>query len=109
MLTVELVVLSACETNVGDSRAGQGIASLQEALFSAGVRYSITSLWRVPDEASKKLMTSFYQGIWRRGMTKHQALWNAKTQLRNEKDPRTGKAAYGPKDWAGWVLVGNPE
>jgi CHAT domain-containing protein/tetratricopeptide (TPR) repeat protein len=106
---VELAVLSACETNVGDSRAGQGIASLQEALFSAGVRYSITSLWEVPDQATKKLMASFYQGIWRRGMTKHDALWFAKTQLRNEKDSRTSKAIYGPKDWAGWVLVGNPE
>ncbi|MEE9392993.1 MAG: hypothetical protein V3W41_10850 [Planctomycetota bacterium] len=42
-------------------------------------------------------------------MSKHEALWHAKSQLRNEKNPRAGKAVYGPKDWAGWVLVGNPE
>ena len=106
---VELAVLSACETNVGSKRPGQGIASLQEALFMAGVQYSVTSLWKVPDEATQKLMTRFYEGIWGRGETKRAALWNAKLKLRRTKDPRTGKPKYGLKDWAGWVLVGNPE
>ena len=83
--------------------------SLQEALFSAGVRYSLTSLWKVPDEATMELMTRFYEGIWRRRETKREALWNAKRKLRDAKDTRTGNPRYGLRDWAGWVLYGNPE
>ena len=49
----ELAVLSACETNVGLRRAGQGIQSLQGALHAAGVRTAITSLWRVDDAATR--------------------------------------------------------
>jgi hypothetical protein len=55
----ELAVLSACDTNVGERRAGQGVASLQKALHMAGARTVITSLWKVPDEATKDLMLDF--------------------------------------------------
>ncbi|MEM7165281.1 MAG: CHAT domain-containing tetratricopeptide repeat protein [Planctomycetota bacterium] len=105
---VELAVLSACETNVGLQRRGQGVMSLQEALFAAGVRHSITSLWKVPDAATMELMTRFYDGIWQRGESKHEALWNAKTELRSATDD-AGKPRYTVRDWAGWVLFGPPE
>ncbi|MEM6674645.1 MAG: CHAT domain-containing tetratricopeptide repeat protein [Planctomycetota bacterium] len=97
----ELAVLSACETNVGIARAGQGIQSLQTALHQAGARASVTSLWRVDDEATRDLMRAFYANLWEKGMGKAEALWDAKCQMRRRGEP--------VRHWAGWVLVGNPE
>lgn len=104
----ELAVLSACDTNVGDRRAGQGVASLQKALHMAGARTAITSLWKVPDEATKDLMLDFYRRVWIERKPKHEALWAAKQRLRNAVDER-GKPRYTPRDWAGWVLTGAPD
>ncbi len=105
---VELCVLSACETNVGLRRGGQGIASLQSALHAAGVRTAITSLWRVPDEATRELMTELYRRLWVLKEPKAKALWNAKKALREQLD-RDGNPIYSIRDWAGWVLSGDPD
>jgi len=104
----ELAVLSACDTNVGDRRAGQGVASLQKALHMAGARTVVTSLWKVADEATKNLMLDFYRRLWVEKKPKHQALWEAKMRLRNAVDEQ-GKPLYTPRDWAGWVLTGVPD
>jgi len=103
----ELAVLSACDTNVGERRAGQGVASLQKALHMAGARTVITSLWKVPDEATKELMLDFYRRVWIGREPKSQALWNAKKHLREAKDER-GEIRYSTRDWAAWVLTGDP-
>ena len=103
----ELAVLSACDTNVGVRRAGQGVASLQKALHMAGARTVITSLWKVPDEATKELMLDFYRRLWIEKRPKYQALWEAKMALRAKKDEQ-GKSVYSTRDWAAWVLTGNP-
>jgi len=97
----ELAVLSACETNVGIRRAGQGIQSLQSALYAAGARTSITSLWKVDDAATRRLMEVFYTNLWTLNLPKAEALWQAKQALRDEGHP--------PAHWAGWVLTGDPE
>ena len=97
----ELAVLSACETNVGIRSAGSGIESLQSGLHAAGVRTAITSLWKVDDFWTKELMLEFYRRIWVEGQPKAQALWDAKMMIRAR-----GAA---PKDWAAWVLSGDPE
>ncbi len=97
----ELAVLSACETNVGIHRAGQGILSLQTALHAAGARSSITSLWRVDDELTRRLMTELYANLWTREMGKADALWSAKSSLR--------EAGHPVSAWAGWILTGNPD
>jgi len=97
----ELAVLSACETNVGIRRAGQGIQSLQSALYAAGARTSITSLWKVDDAATRRLMEVFYTNLWIENLPKAEALWQAKQALRDEGHP--------PAHWAGWVLTGDPE
>jgi CHAT domain-containing protein len=97
----ELAVLSACETNVGIRRAGQGIQSLQGALHGAGVRTAVTSLWRVDDAATRRLMELFYTGLWSEGLGKAEALWRAKCALRAEDRP--------VRDWAAWVLTGDPD
>ncbi|MFN0009039.1 MAG: CHAT domain-containing protein, partial [Planctomycetota bacterium] len=104
----ELAVLSACDTNVGVRRAGQGVASLQRALHMAGARSVITSLWKVPDEATRELMTDFYRRIWVLKLPKAQALWEAKRTLRDAKDD-SGRAKYSTRDWAAWVLSGEPD
>jgi tetratricopeptide (TPR) repeat protein len=103
----ELAVLSACDTNVGLRRAGQGVASLQKALHIAGARSVITSLWKVPDEATKGLMLDFYRRLWVEKKPKWQALWEAKMKIRNEKD-EAGRPRYSTRDWAAWVLTGDP-
>lgn len=97
----ELAVLSACETNVGERRAGQGIASLQTALSAAGARTTITSLWRVPDEATHALMVEFYRRVWVLKQPKARALWDAKRVLRDRGTPVAG--------WAAWVMTGDPD
>ena len=104
----ELAVLSACETNVGAARGGQGIASLQQALQVAGVRTSITSLWRVPDAVTQELMTEFYRRVWMLGEPKGKALWAAKRMIREQVDV-SGRPTYTPYHWAGWVLSGDPD
>ncbi len=103
----ELVVLSACDTNVGERRAGQGVASLQKALQMAGARSVITSLWKVPDEATKDLMLDFYRRLWVDKKPKWQALWEAKKMMREAKD-ESGALKYTTRDWAAWVLTGDP-
>ncbi|MBL8862523.1 MAG: CHAT domain-containing protein [Planctomycetes bacterium] len=102
----ELAVLSACETNVGVVRAGVGVASLQKALHAAGARAVVTSLWKVPDEATAELMTAFYRAMLVEGRSKVEALRAAKAELRGRVDA-TGRPLHATRDWAGWVLTGD--
>lgn len=97
----ELAVLSACETNVGLRRAGQGIQSLQAAVHAAGARTAITSLWRVDDAATRRFFELFYTYLWGEGLGKAEALQRARQALRGE--------GHGPQDWAAWVLSGDPD
>ena len=57
----------------------------------------MTSLWRVPDEATRELMTHFYRGLWEQGLAPDVALWRAKSALRERRAP--------PRAWAAWVLA----
>jgi CHAT domain-containing protein len=104
----ELAVLSACDTHSGVRRASQGVASLQRALHKAGARSAITSLWKVPDGATRDLMVDFYRRIWIQGKPKSQALWEAKSRLRAARD-ESGAPLYRVRDWAAWVLSGEPD
>jgi CHAT domain-containing protein/tetratricopeptide (TPR) repeat protein len=104
----ELAVLSACDTSVGERRAGLGVASLQRALQMAGARSVITSLWKVPDEATKELMLEFYRRLWIEKEPKAGALAGAKRKLREAKDEK-GRPKYATRDWAAWTLTGEPD
>lgn len=83
----DLVVLSACETGLGEIEAGEGVYGLQRAFLVAGARTIIMSLFKVSDEATQKLMVKFYQK-WIESGNKRQAFIEAKKEIREEyKDP----------------------
>jgi len=93
----KLVVLSACESNVGLARAGRGIMSMQRALSIAGARGSITSLWKVDDEAARAFFTHFYGYLWRDGLDPAAALRRVKLDMASGKiTPTKGSVPRGP-------------
>jgi CHAT domain-containing protein len=75
------------------------------ALLMAGARSAITSLWKVPERATRELMLDFYRRLWIEREPVWQALWEAKRVLREAKDP-SGRPIYTTRDWAAWVLTG---
>ena len=105
----ELVVLSACNSHVGIERAGQGLASLQQATFVAGARASLTSLWKVDDYATHAFMKRFYELLWFRSLTKRQALVETQKWMRDQRRANSDEPVYKTRDWAAWVLVGREE
>jgi len=62
----------------------------------------------VPDEATREPMLDFYRRIWVLKQPKWQALWDAKMAIRNAQDER-GNPKYTTRDWAAWVLTGEPD
>jgi CHAT domain-containing protein len=94
---IELLILSACQTAVGDKRATLGLAGLA---VRSGARSTLATLWSVQDQSTAELMTNFYKAL-KPGVSKAQALQQA--QLTLLKSPRYRH----PYFWAPFVLVGN--
>lgn len=93
----ELVVLSACETGLGDIQGNEGVYGLQRAFKIAGARYLIMSLWQVPDRQTSILMTTFYNKWLKARMAIPEAFRAAQEELR--------QAGLDPYYWAGFVLL----
>ncbi|MDR4469258.1 MAG: tetratricopeptide repeat protein [Nitrospira sp.] len=96
----QLVVLSACETGVGDVQNGEGVYGLRRALVLAGAESQVTSLWKVADEATKDLMVDYYQRLLK-GEGRSEALRNAQLAMMKSKDRSH------PYYWAAFVPIGN--
>ena len=95
---IELLVLSACETAAGDSRAALGLAGIA---VRGGARSTIASLWTVNDLATTELMTRFYQRLARGQVTKAEALREAQQELLQS------EAFNHPIYWSAFILLGN--
>lgn len=96
-----LAVLSGCETNVGFRFSGRGVASLQHALQLAGARSVVASLWPVDDLITQEFMKEFYDRLWNQGKGPAQALREVRDSLRRRHLPL--------RQWAAWVLSGDPD
>jgi CHAT domain-containing protein len=90
-----LVVLSACETGLGDLKGNEGVYGLQRAFKMAGVKYIVMSLWQVPDAQTVELMEYFYKELLS-GNDIRKAFALAQNKMKDK---------YEPYYWAGFVLM----
>ena len=95
----ELVVLSACETGVGETRTGEGVFGLKRAFTLAGAQSLLLSLWKVDDRVTGELMAAFYAAL-RSGRGRAAAVRDAQRLVAREHPS--------PYYWAAFVLSGNP-
>lgn len=99
-LDSDLIVLSACQSALGKQIQGEGVMGLPYALFVAGNRQTLLSLWPVGDESTARFMTRFYTRL-RAGARPADALAAVKREFR-----RSPRDAH-PLHWAGFVLYGD--
>jgi CHAT domain-containing protein/Tfp pilus assembly protein PilF len=95
----KLVVLSACDTGVGEVKNGEGVYGLRRALFLAGAESQMVSLWKVNDSATKDLMVAYYKELLK-GIGRAEAL--RKVQKKMLLDPKRRHPYY----WASFIHSG---
>ncbi|MFN3404683.1 MAG: tetratricopeptide repeat protein [Cytophagaceae bacterium] len=93
----DLVVLSACETGLGEVKNGEGVYGLQRSFIIAGAQSVVISLWKVNDETTQKLMTLFYQELMKTP-NKKKAFFSAQTKLKQEFSD--------PYFWGAFIMIG---
>ncbi|HPH45516.1 MAG TPA: CHAT domain-containing protein [Chryseolinea sp.] len=93
----DLVVLSACETGLGDLEAGEGVYGLQRAFLVAGAKILVMSMFKVDDDATQKLMVRFYQK-WINSNNLRQSFIESKKELRTEYPE--------PIYWGAFMMIG---
>ncbi len=99
LLATELVVLSACETGLGEVHVGEGVFGLRRAFMLAGARTLVMSLWKVPDQQTQELMEEFYRRVLV-GQARADALREAQLVMK-EKYPH-------PYNWGAFICQGDP-
>jgi CHAT domain len=100
--SADLVVLSGCDTARLDSESnlpGEAFSSITRAFFAVGAKRLLVTQWQVRDEAARTFVTDFMKSYAKSGNA-DQSLILAQEQMRNHPSAT-------PKDWAGWVLVGD--
>ncbi len=100
---ISLLVLSACESGIGESVAGEGFLSLSRAFLGSGVSQVVGSLWQVHDGSTAKLMHEFYVALKKADLSVADALRQA--QLKTLREPEDDWSD--PYYWAGFQLVGS--
>jgi len=99
LASCELVVLSACETGLGEIKGDEGVYGLQRAFKLAGANNILMSLWSVPDAATEELMKRFYEFLLSEKDI-DRAFYSAQKSMKDSKNP-----IYGVRDWGGFVLL----
>jgi len=98
---INLIILSACQTAIGDERASLGLAGVA---LKAGVKNAVATLWRVDDKATSKLMKEFYKQLNKPLISKAKALQYAQRAfIRENKNTRYKNPFY----WAPFLLIGS--
>jgi CHAT domain-containing protein len=116
----QLVVMSACESGLGETAGGEGLLGVQRAFQVAGARTTIATLWKVSDEHTRRIMEEFYRNYLERQMSPQEALRAAQLRALNHPDlvPRGADAPAGegeagtpsrlpPQYWAAFTLSGD--
>lgn len=93
----QLVVLSACDTGLGEVKTGQGVYGLRRAFLTAGTQTLVTSLWKVDDAVTSELMTDYYRALLA-GHPRTAALRDAMLKLRSQRPH--------PRFWASFIAFG---
>ncbi|MBD2412658.1 hypothetical protein FACHB389_10925 [Nostoc calcicola FACHB-389] len=96
----ELVVLSACQTGLGEEVKGEGLVGLTRGLMYAGAARVVVSLWNVDDEATSLLMSQFYSQMLQQGKTPAAALRAAQLKMWSQEQWRN------PYSWSAFTLLG---
>ncbi len=102
----DMVVLSACETGVGEVKTGEGVFGLRRAFTQAGAKSLVMSMWAVPDKETKELMIDFYKNIQSDKMNRAQAL--RKAALKEMKIVKERYDTTNPFYWGAFVFLGEP-
>lgn len=102
---VELAVLSACNTGMGDPRPGEGVVGMQRAFLHAGAQSMVTSLFEVPDAETQMLMSEFYRRL-HDGDSILQAFSEAQRAIIRQR--REDYGAAHPFYWGSFTLLGTP-
>jgi CHAT domain-containing protein len=102
---IEWAVLSACDTGLGEIKAGEGVFGLRRAFQIAGVRTVIMSLWSVEDQSTRTWMRALYRGRFQKGASTADAVRDASVQVLQARRAR-GESTH-PFYWAGFVAAGD--
>ncbi len=102
----ELIVLSACESGLGDLSSGQGVQGIRRAFINAGAHSVLTSLFKVPDLETRELITGFYQELLRTG-NRREALCVSQKAFIDKRRQEHGAAH--PFFWASFILIGDAQ
>ncbi len=101
---IDLLVLSACQSGLGDIASSEGVFGLQRGFKLAGVHSIVMSMWEVDDEFTRMLMTKMYEYLGE-GQSKHQAFTNAQKELRLFLKKYNDGVFDEPEYWAAFVLL----